>query len=88
MRRIKKALLQISSVALALSMCSLVAYGVDQADRSISSLSSAEASQRIEALKKSLSSAKGDKRGKIIKKIAEIENKVLEGRMKSSASRR
>ncbi len=49
-----------------------------QANKDIVSLSFTEARQSIAELKKSLAAAKGDKRGKIIKKIAELENKILE----------
>ncbi len=75
------------SVTMLFSFVSFDAYS-SEASRSISSLSSSEATKRIEELKKSLAVAKGEKRGKIIKKIAEIENKVLEKRLNSSASRR
>lgn len=78
---------KVLSVAMLFSFVSFNAHAGDSS-RDISSLSSAEADKRIEELKKSLAVTKGDKRGKIIKKIAEIENKVLEKRLNSSASRR
>ncbi|MGH1467909.1 MAG: hypothetical protein ACRBBP_03385 [Bdellovibrionales bacterium] len=75
------------SVLMLFSSVSLNAYS-GEVSRNISSLSNAEADKRIKELKKSLAVAKGEKRGKIIKKIAEIENKVLERRLNSSADRR
>jgi len=42
-----------------------------------------EAAQKIAKLKSELNEAKGQKRVKLIKKIAEMENKILENRMQS-----
>lgn len=77
------------SLVMALSFYSVSAGAVDRDISSLPSLPSlSEANQRIKSLKKSLSTAKGEKRGEIIKKITEIENKVLEKYLSSSASRR
>ncbi len=54
-----------------------------QVNRDFASLSLKEAKQRVIKLKKSLATAKGDKRGKIIKKIARLENKILEQHLSS-----
>lgn len=69
-----------------LAVCSLFS-SFAFAERDIASLSVTEASQRIEDLKKSLEVTKGDKRGKIVKKIAELENKVLEKTLRSAGQR-
>lgn len=42
-----------------------------------------EAASKIKKLKRDLIAAKGQKRAKIIKKIAEIENKVLEHKVQA-----
>jgi hypothetical protein len=65
------------------SLFSTTAY----AERDIASLSVSQASQKIEDLKRSLETTKGDKRGKIVKKIAELENKVLEKTLRAAGQR-
>ena len=69
-----------------LAVCSLFS-SFAFAERDIASLSVTEASQKIEDLKKSLEVTKGDKRGRIVKKIAELENKVLEKTLRSAGQR-
>lgn len=87
-KRISTFCLKGISLVIALSLYSFGSVAKESVDRSISSMSPAEADKRIKNLKKSLSSAKSGKRGQIIKQIAEIENKVLEKSLSSSSSRR
>ncbi len=55
-------------------------------ERDVASMSISEASERIEELKKDLERVKGQKRSKIVKKIAELENKVLEKTLRAASS--
>ncbi len=68
-------------------LCGSAVFAAD-VERSISSMTPAQAEKQIKELKSSLSSAKTDRRGRIIKRIAELENKALEQRIKSSDNRR
>jgi hypothetical protein len=62
-------------------------YGSGSMDRSIDSLTSEQAAEKIESLKKDLAHASGSKRTKIMKKIAEIENRILEKKKNAGLQR-
>lgn len=58
-------------------------------EREPAAISTAQTTQRLNDLKQKLPSSQGEKRAEIIKKIAELENKIIETkRSNSSASDR